>query len=483
MKMIHTNKTINGNILVTALVFASVAMATTVGLINWGTSLIKSARLAAQKEQAFQIAEAGIDYYCWHLANYPGDYTDGTNIPGPYVHEFKNKMGEVIGSYTLDITPPPTGSTRVEIVSTGTLLENPNVYRKIQAILAIPSLATYAVVANDNMRFGSGTVVHGPIHSNQGIRFDGEAYNVISSAKSTYTDPDTGDAEFGVYTMVSPSDPTPPANVPDRSDVFRAGRQFPVPAIDFAGLLSNLQQLQSIARSDDSDYGPSEYNGTAALGYHVVLNANDTYSLYVVTSLIAPPSGCTNSSNQSQWGTWSIRVKQLVGTYPFPEHGVLFFEDHVWVDGAIDGARLTIAAGKFPAQSGQEPNITINNDLLYTRYDGSDAVGLIAQGNVNVGLVSDDNLRIDAALVAENGRAGRFYYNSYCRVNNVSYYRRSTLTLYGMIATNRRYGFAYTNGTGYEVRNISYDGNLLYSPPPNFPLASSRYKTISWKEI
>ena len=52
-----------------------------------------------------------------------------------------------------------------------------------------------------------------------------------------------------------------------------------------------------------------------------------------------------------------------------------------------------------------------------------------------------------------------------------------------MIVTDQRYGFAYTDGTGYQTRNIIYDANLLYSPPPSFPLTSDQYQTISWEEV
>jgi hypothetical protein len=98
-------------------------------------------------------------------------------------------------------------------------------------------------------------------------------------------------------------------------------------------------------------------------------------------------------------------------------------------------------------------------------------------------MVSADTLRIDGALVAENGRAGRFYYSSSCKVTGTNYSSRTSLTLNGMIATNQRYGFAYTDNTGYTTRNLTYDANLLYSPPPDFPLASSQYQMISWKEV
>jgi hypothetical protein len=143
---------------------------------------------------------------------------------------------------------------------------------------------------------------------------------------------------------------------------------------------------------------------------------------------------------------------------------------------------VTIAAGKFPDNSSTRPDIIVNNDLMYTNYDGSDVIALIAQGDISVGMVSDTNIRIDAALVAQNGRVGRFYYPGGGGSSCSPYNTRSSITLYGMIATNLRYGFAYTDGNGYQTRNIIYDANLLYGPPPSFPLTSSQYQTISWEE-
>ena len=155
-------------------------------------------------------------------------------------------------------------------------------------------------------------------------------------------------------------------------------------------------------------------------------------------------------------------------------------EDNVWIDGQIDGSRLTIIAAVLPDDISTRKNITINEDLLYTHYDGSDVIGLIAQNNINVGLQSEDDLRIDAALIAQKGRVGRFFYSHDC---SATYYKRQTLTLYGMIATYLRYGFAFTDGTGYQIRNLNYDANLLYAPPPSFPLTSDQYVTLSWEEI
>jgi type II secretory pathway pseudopilin PulG len=178
---------LKGNILLTVLIFGAIAATVLTGLASWGVTMLKSIRTVAQREQAFQIAEAGADYYQWHLAQYPNDYKDGTATSGPYVHNFFDKDGNILGTYSLVVTPPLSGSTVVKIESTGKLASS-TISKKIRKTLAIPSLAKFAVVANDSLRFGEGTEVFGPIHSNGGIRFDGIAHNLITSAMATYTD-------------------------------------------------------------------------------------------------------------------------------------------------------------------------------------------------------------------------------------------------------------------------------------------------------
>ncbi len=467
-----------GYILVNVLVFAVIAIIVTTSLTNWAAVMLKSSQRLSYKEQAFQIAEAGIDYYRWHLSHDSTDYKDGTatTTNGPFIHDFVDKDGVVIGHFALTITPPPVGSTLIKIKSKGTVLIDPDVSRTIQVTLAIPSFAKFAVVASDIMRFGAGTEIFGPIHSNEGIRFDGIAHNQVTSSKSKYVDPDNGTSQrFGVYTTDSPTDPSPPAAVPNRPDVFMAGRQFPVAVVDFVGIISDLSNMKA-----DAIANGRYFSASGAQGYNIVLKTNDTFDLYKVTSLRSAPNGCNNSQSQTGWGTWSINNRTLINNYPLPANGIIFVEDHVWVDGQINSARVTIAAGKFPDALATRKDIIVNKDLLYTNYDGQDTIALVAQGNVTVGFYSDDSLKIDAALIAQNARVGRFYYS---QASCGTYATRSDITLYGMLGTNKRYGFAYTDDTGYGVRNITYDSNLLYAPPPSFPLTSNQYSILSWEEI
>lgn len=476
-----------GDILVQVIVFSSIAVVMIGSLVGWAGVNIKASRESLNRERAIQLAEAGVDYYRWHLAHASTDYTDGTGTPGPYVHTVKDKNGDVVGQFSLVVTPPSIGSTKVKIESTGTPSSTSLASRKIAVELAIPSLAKYAVVANDNMRFGQGTEVFGPILSNGGIRFDGLAHNIISSALNSYDEPDhTGGQEYGVHTHVlsngSVSDTfrsaeAPPSSIPDRSDIFETGRQFPVPTVDFVGLTTNLASIKTDAQSAGKYFAAS-----GAQGYQIILKTNDTFDVYRVTSLESPSNKCT-SGGLTGWGTWSIKNKTFLANYPIPTNGLVFAEDNVWVEGMINTARVTIASGKFPDNPSTRPDIIINNDLLYTNYDGRDVIALISQDNITVGMISDTDLRIDAALVAQNGRVGRYYYPGPGNNTCAPYHTRNSITLYGMIATNLRYGFAYGDGNGYDIRNINYDANLLYSPPPSFPLTSSQYEILSWEEV
>lgn len=481
MKILDLHKK-NGQLSLQILIFGSIAVILLSGFFVWVEVSVKSAVRQLNRSTAFTIAEAGIEYYRWHLAHDQDDYQDGTGQSGPYIHDYYDKDGNLIGQFILEITPPPIGSSVVNIKSTGKIVKDSSIEKAISVKMAIPSFAKYAAVINTNVGFGAGTEVYGEIHSNGGVRFNGVAHNLVTSALASYDDPDhSGGNEFGVHTHAAPVDPLPPAAVPDRPDIFQVGRNFPVPAVDFTGLTQTLSQIKSDAQASGLYFASS-----TSYGYHIVLKTDDTFDLYRVNSLVAPPNltYCINWGGEARWGTWSINTQTLIGNYALPANGLIFLEDNVWVNGQINTARLTIASGRFPESQSTYTNIIITNDLLYTNYDGQDVISLIAQGDVGIGLRSEDDLRVDAALVAQNGRVGRnFYYYSYCGVEA----HRTTITLYGMIATSQRYVLNWGCGgscwSGYINRNLVYDVNLLYNPPPSFPKTSDSYETIYWDEV
>jgi len=474
-----------GYLLIQVLVFGAIAIVIIGGLVAFAAANAKLGRRIVLSEQAFQMAEAGLEYYRWHLAHAPADYMDGTGQPGPYVKNFYDKEGTLLGTFTLTITPPLLGSTLVTIQSVGVPVENPKASRTIVSKLAIPSFANFAAITNAAMRFGAGTEVFGPIHSNNGLRFDGLAHNLVTSFVANYNDPDhSGNNEFGVHTHVNPPPGTginnsfrsleaPPKSVQARTDIFIAGRSFPAPAVDFDAITSDLDQMQI-----DAQTGGLYFANSTVKGYRLLLKTDDTFDLYRVNTLQSVPGGC--SSSQSGWGSWSPNGMTLVGNYSFPVNGLIFLDDNIWVEGMINTARITIAAAHIPDDNvNQRRSATVNNGVLYSNYDGADVIAIIGQNNFNIGMNSANVLRIDAAVVAQNGRVGRYYYGSACSPYNI----RDTITLYGTLVTALRYGFAYTDGTGYQTRNLIYDSFLLYSPPPFFPKTEDFHEVISWKEI
>jgi hypothetical protein len=476
------HKSQSGYLSLTVILFSGIAIIILSGFIIWADSSLKAVYRINDNALAFKIAESGIEYYRWHLAHDPDDFQDGTGQPGPYVHQYYDKNGVLLGEFSLDIIPPSAGSTLVEIESTGRIDWDNSIEKTVRVRLAKQSFAKFSAVVNADVRFGSGTEVFGEIHSNQGIRFDGLAHNIVTSALEFYDDPDhSGGYEWAVHTHVAPTDPLYSASLLPRPDIFEAGRQVLVPAVDFDGITQSLADMKTDAQVNGFYRGDSGENG-----YDVVFKVDDTFDLYEVNSLVPRHWSCSDySAYQSGWGTWSIQTETFLGNYPNPANGIIFIEDDVWARGQVNTSRVTVASGRFPENPSTWSSVTINNDLLYSNYDGSDAIALIAQYNVNIGMVSQDILRVDAALMAQNGRIGRYYYRPpwWVYPGCSPYHDRDIITTYGMIATNQRYGFAYTNNTGYDIRNLIYDANLLYAPPPSFPLTSDAYEQISWEEI
>ncbi len=444
------------------------------------------------RQKALQFSEEGIYYYRWYLAHSLDgknqqqirdfwEKSDPIGTSTPYNRVIANFDGESVGEFEITVTPPDSDSTIVLVESIGWTYRHPNIKKKIRVRFRKPSWSEYSVLANDVMRFGVGTTIFGPVHSNNGIRFDGEANNVVHSSVEEYWDPDTGSIKSGVWT--SSADP---------SQVFLAGNEFPVPSIDFNSVTGDLRLIKTEAQNnglyfDEDTYGEEEcdYYWTGrpppvwvwqcvleerdVLGYHLTLRVDDKVEVRKVL----------NYQGDRSWETDTYRIitEKDLQVFSFPDNGLIFADKHIWVDGQIDTARLTIVSADLDGAT--DTDIYLQNDILYTNYDGSDIIGLIAENDISVGLYSEDNLEIDAALLAQKGRVGRNWYSEW---GWGSWAYRAKITIVGSIATNRRYGFAWTDGTGYDIRTLYFDNNLIYQPPPYFPTGTV-YELDLWEDI
>lgn len=459
------NKKQSGTILLTALVFGAVAITMIFnGVAVFGVVESRAAKFKHNSEAAFQIAEAGVEYYRWHLAHNGTDYTDGTGAAGPYVHDYINKEGEIIGQYSLEITPPAFGSSIVTITSTGNTLEQPNTKRKIEMKLGFPSLADYAFLTNSDVWIGDNETIHGKLHANGGIRFDGTADAPITSAKQTYVcKPVFGS---GCNNTIKPG-------------VWGSGEpkdfwQYPVPAFDFNAITVDLSEIKTGAQ-DGGFYRSS----SGAQGYHLKFKSDATFDFYKVTSLkrIPSPGYGKDINDVKHYESYDIQNEVFLGNFSNPENGLIFIEDQLWVEGTIRG-HLTVGSGKFPVNPNTYTSIIIPNNILYSTKDGSDSLGLIAQNSILIPRQSPDDLEIDAAVIAQNGSAQRFYYSG-----NIL----DTLIIYGSVVSNGIWTWSWvTQGgsvvSGYRNTITNYDANLTYNPPPSFPVGTE-YHVISWREI
>ena len=419
---------------------------------------------AINQEQALQIAEAGVNYYQWHLAHYPNDYKDGTNTAGPYVHsytDFDTQANE--GQYSLVITAPPVGSTVVTIQSTGWTTNNPAVKRTITAKYGIPSLAQYSFLSNDVIWIGDNETVSGQMQSNNGIRFDGVGNAPIQSAKSTYTCPSS---------QGSPCPTTKNGVWGNASQAVQAFWQFPVPAVDFSSITSNLATMKSSAQSGGIYLPPSNQSG-----YSLVFNNDGTVSVYKVTSLTSTPTGWDVAGNaHNEDIDYANRSFQLTQT--IPSNGIIYVEDDVWVEGTVQG-RVMVAAAQLPYNAATAPTIYIPKNIVYAAKDGTDVLGLLAQKDIVVTYNAPNNLEIDAALISQNGGAQFFYYQNNTAIKN-------TITVFGSIMSYGQWTWTWVDGGGNDISGYAntidtYDSNLLYSPPPSFPISSAGYQLLNWE--
>jgi len=478
-------------------------------------------------QKALNIAEAGLNYYMWHLNHDPTDYKDGNSTPttpnpslgyGPYTHQYIDANGVDEGTYTLWINPASNNSTVVTVQSTGEAAGS-NVTRTVSAQIGEPSFASYGVVSNTALWFGNDESADGPVDSNQGVRMDGPSDSTISSANATYVPSSElggngSTSEPGVWCS---SSVTSPVNCNTRS---KTDWVYPVPQVNFNTVSSSLCTIKKAAFAENSSTSslatesnacsqtPStltstylpERNSTYSTtrGYLIILNSNGTYNLYDV-----------NAQNDTLSSYTSALTTTLVSTnITIPSGGVIFAEDNVWVlSNPTFNGRVTIAAGRLNSTgSSTYANIEIAGPLLYSSKNGSDSIGLIAQESVLIAPYAPPTsgaftFEVDGALLAENGEV---WYPLTYTSNSGRYTRGWTasnqqLLFYGSVATNQTWTWNWEEGgqpcsgdasydpvngciSGIENTTTEYDYNLEYAPPPDYPLTSG-YNILSWRQV
>lgn len=467
-------KNTKGFLLVLVLVFGAVFFVMITAYMGYVITQSQVARHKYTKEQALQISEAGLDYYKWFLAHYPGDVTNGTTTPGPYIHQYSDPEGGAIGEFSLEVSSSTSCGdvTAVDITSTGYTYEKPNVKRIVYGRYARPTVAEYAYIINSNVWAGSDRVIVGPYHSNGGIRMDGTNNSTVTSGQSTWK----CDSSFGC---------SPTNNNAD--GVFGSGPNsslwtFPSVPINFTGLTVDLSVMQTKAQSGGGLYiGPS-----GKYGYRIVFKVNGTIDVYRVTNTTSYWGYTTADGWMTERNV--ISASTFVGNYPVPTGcSIVYVEDNIWLEGVVNG-KVTIAAADIDT-TGVDPSIILNNNITYAT--ATSGILAIAEDDVLVGLNVNDDMVINGIFVAQNGHFGRNHYVQSGTHGLPSaldiYYKRNSLTVNGTIVSNGRVGTKWSDSSGYtsgfNTRYNSYDRALVANPPPLTPKVSDTYKFIEWREV
>ena len=511
----------DGFILPTILSFIVVAIIISTALVEVIDTNLSIVNSNAQSQQAFNIAEAGINYYLWHLSHNPADFKDGQSIPatqdpklgyGPYVHNYIDSNAVNEGTFTLWIKPQSNGSTVATVRSTGQVKNSPS-NRTMQAQIGEPSFASYGVAGDSALWFGNDETADGPILSNQGVRMDGPNTDTVSSANTTYVPSGAlggdGNSHPGVWCN---SGVTTPVNCNTRS---KTNWLYPVPLVDFNQVSTSLCSMKKTAFASDSAtsalagqanacsqvpatrtpaYLPQRASSfSLSKGYLINLNTNGTYDLYNVNA--ETDTAATYAS--------ALTTQPIATGITIPAAGVIFAEDNVWIrSNPTYHGRVTIAAGRLATNNAAD--IVIADDLVYSTKNGSDTIGLVAEGDVLVAPYAPPasgsfTYEVDAAIISQTGSVEypTTYRSNANRCTHGWVNSNQQLLFYGSISTRQTWTWNWLVGgacgdaandpingyvSGIEHTTTQYDYNLLYSPPPSYPLTSG-YNILSWREV
>ena len=448
LNLVRKNK--KGSIFIFTLIFGAITSIMMItGVASYAIFENKASNYKHNHDLSLHIAEAGANYYRWHLAHNQTDYWDGTGgEPGPYVHEYNDKDGNLLGYFSLEIDEPPAGTGVVLVRSTGWVATQPETTRTIQVRLGFPALTDYTFLSNAGMNFSFTTEVHGTVHSNGEIRFDGLTDSWVKSAIRVYGG--GGPKSFWDY---------------------------PVPVIDFYAITGDLANIRDL-----SDVSETHFTSSGEEGWHIVFTG-DNFDLYKVNT-----RDCYYGDGRWRYKKWTgwywegtvycydIGTETFQANYDIPNDGALFFEDDVWVEGVVDG-HVSLGVGRFPVQQPYK-TIFITGDITYQEKSSDDVLGIMAQGDILVPYEVPDVMEIDAAALSQFGEISRPYY-----IDDM----KDALTFFGSQISYEGGGWKWVNGWGHVISGFedtyhSYDANLKYYPPPGFPVETS-YELISWEEV
>ncbi len=471
---------IQGYLMLMALIFGAIFVTLFGALAGFVLSQNKTQTQVAHAEQAFSLAESGIEYYRWFLSHFPGDVTNGTGSSGPYSFTQKDIEGTAVGTVSFTLTPTTScgETTGVAITSTGVSGGTPNVSVSISARLAQPTVAAYSQITNDSAWIAAGQTLSGAFHSNGGVRMDGDTNAKVESSVTSWN----CTSFYGCTPAVSSA----PGVLGTGSN--QTLWESPVPQVDFAGIAAQFGTLKESAETSGIYYPRlSSGNATSSAsywhGYHLIFNDDGTIVVRQVTATqplsVTPLNTLDGATDHSLiQSETTLETQTLSGNC-----GLIFVEDNVWIEGTIP-RKVTLVAGNVASGGVIQPNIYIKDTVQYAKTDGTSGLTVIAANDVLIGADAPPEMILNGIFVAANGSFGRNLYinGGTC---NWSYESLSSLNFSGTIVSNKRTKIKWNAGCGardggYPIRADAYDPHQVNNPPAFTPITSTDYQIFDW---
>jgi hypothetical protein len=516
-----------GAILTLTLVFGGILLLLISGLLGFILLQLRQSQQKLAWENSLHIAEAGINYYRWHLNHTPkdenpdiqdgndwcckvegieygqndpqcqeGDFTACGTCDGQpcYEHDYIDpETDQSIGKFILEIKAKKICGKilGVYIYSTGFTDEYPDLERKVVVKFASTSIGEYGSIIDEAVWRAEEEATFGKFHTNQGMRMDASNNSLVTSEASEW---------ICTYSYGCSGSDCPEGCVPEGGNcrcegICGAGEpkdlwEFPSFHFDFPGLTNDLNGMRDLAEESETDRGKDmeqHFPPSGEKGYHIIFHDDRSFDIKKVTAAEGIPSAF--DIKEMAWIT-SYEVisnetdfKQGV-TLP-PECGLIFIEDNLWVEGTIKG-KITVAAA-VPENDLINPTVFIVGDLDYTTLDGSDSLALIGEENILITRgCSDQSSQITTrgVFIAQKGYFGRRGYAYGPWDERV----RERLLTYGTIVSEIRGEVTYLWGSGnifsgFQTWDCYFDPKQARDPPPLLPCVSPELQLISWEEL
>lgn len=514
--MITSNEQKNEKGLVTtwALIFGVIFLIMLGGLLNFILTQLETSDREVAFKKSLHIAEAGADYYRWHLNHNPNDVSDGHAtstctkeegflVCGPYQHDYYEPWSdEKLGEFALTIKSKmicgmPLG---IYVISEGATTEHPELKRKIRVKFASTPIAEYAYMLGSSVWAGADRKIYGKYHSNGGIRMDGTHNSIVSSSESKRSEGEGWVCNSGFCPEDCPDGCVEQGGECICDGVCGGGSpkdywEYSAKEFKFDGLDGAFLKIKSLAEQIETSVGEDSYYAptTDQTGYHIVFKGNK-YDIYEVDKV--GTKDAYTMEKQYYHPSYEIIEKEtrIQENVKLPgDCGIIYVEDNLWVEGTVEGKVTVVAAN--PSSSSYDSDVVFKDDLKYEAYppDGSDSLAVMAENNMFIPYDSPNEMELKGVFVAKEGWFGRKHYQccnwlwesppcSWSGWKNPKC-QRDYLNVYGSIVSKERVGTGWTDNSGYLERDNYFDEKLAKSPPPLLPYVSEHREIISWDEI